>query len=273
MRWWGWGDPAQAAAADRARAGLPARPWGSRRDLRPPVALRAVRLAPITPAEQMLGKLRGVVGSESVRDEHAERVLHAAGKGYPDLLRLRAGAPDGAPDVVVLPGSHDQLRPLLELCAGASLAVVPFGGGTSVVGGVAACGRARRSGGPRHGPQGEVLELGPRVAHRHRPGRPTGSDARAVPGSERAHPGSFPRNRFEYVSLGGVRPRDRRDSPRAVTGAIERMVLGQASSPPGRHRAAGSPGQRGGPRCAPIASGLGGDLRSAESFAASARGA
>ena len=64
-------------------------------------------------------------------------MLHAAGKGYPDLVRMRAGTPEGAPDAVVFPRSHEQVMALLRACASASLAVVPFGGGTSVVGGVA----------------------------------------------------------------------------------------------------------------------------------------
>ena len=63
-----------------------------------------------------------------VREDHRERVLHAAGKGYPDLVRLRAGTPDGAPDAVVHPGGHEQLAALLALCAAARVAVVPFGG-------------------------------------------------------------------------------------------------------------------------------------------------
>ena len=70
--------------------------------------------------------------------EHDERVLHAAGKGYPDLVRLRAGRPEGAPDAVVYPDSHEQIRAVLALCAArARWRSCPFGGGTSVVGGVA----------------------------------------------------------------------------------------------------------------------------------------
>ncbi len=75
--------------------------------------------------------------------------MHAAGKGYPDLVRLRAGEPEGAPDAVLYPAGHDQIRAVLEHCARASLAVVPFGGGTSVVGGVA----------PLRGEHGAVVAL------------------------------------------------------------------------------------------------------------------
>ena len=114
----------------RERIGIAAQP-------RPPVALEHVRLPSARISAELIAQLRAIVGADAVHDRHAERVLHAAGKGYPDLVRLRAGEPEGAPDAVLYPRSHEQLRAVLALCARASLAVVPFGGGTSVVGGVA----------------------------------------------------------------------------------------------------------------------------------------
>ncbi|HEY7952037.1 MAG TPA: FAD-binding oxidoreductase [Solirubrobacteraceae bacterium] len=104
---------------------------------RVPVALGAVRLEPSALEEGAAQALREVVGEASVRVDHGERVLHAAGKGYPDLVRLRAGMPEGAPDAVLYPRDRAQVRALLDACARHELAVVPFGGGTSVVGGVA----------------------------------------------------------------------------------------------------------------------------------------
>ena len=76
------------------------------------------------------------MGEEHVRDDRLARVLHAAGKSYPDLVRQRAGDCEQAPDAVVLPASHEEVGLVLAACAEAGVAVVPFGGGTSVVGGV-----------------------------------------------------------------------------------------------------------------------------------------
>ncbi len=136
MRWWGWGDPehppvlpAHALSFLRDTVGVAAEP-------RPPVALEHVRLPSPAISATGLAALREIVGAEHVRDDHGERVAHAAGKGYPDLVRLRAGAPEGAPDAVLHPSTREQLRGLLSACGRLSLAVVPFGGGTSVVGGV-----------------------------------------------------------------------------------------------------------------------------------------
>src|SRR5882762_457693 len=128
MRWWGWGDPAHPPGLPAGALAFLAETVGIAPQPRPPVALSHVRLAPSALADDALAPLRAIVGAENVRGDHAERILHAAGKGYPDLVRLRAGAPDGAPDAVVLPGSAEQLRALLEHCVRASLAAVPFGG-------------------------------------------------------------------------------------------------------------------------------------------------
>ncbi len=76
------------------------------------------------------------VGPDAVLSGAEERLRRAAGRGYPDLVRLRSGRLDEAPDAVVLPGSAAEVARVLEACARERVAVVPFGGGTSVVGGV-----------------------------------------------------------------------------------------------------------------------------------------
>ena len=64
------------------------------------------------------------------------RIRHTRGKSTPDLLRLRAGDATAAPDLVLLPGSHEEVLDLLRVCSERRIAVVPFGGGSSVVGGL-----------------------------------------------------------------------------------------------------------------------------------------
>jgi len=101
-------------------------------------ALEDVRLADSALAESVRDGLTRIVGASALRDDRQARVEHAAGRSYPDLVRLRAGDAGGAPDAVAVPTSTDQVGTLLELCARERVAVVPFGGGTSVVGGVEA---------------------------------------------------------------------------------------------------------------------------------------
>lgn len=81
--------------------------------------------------------LEAVVGTAHVRTDPRTRWGHTRGYSTPDLLRHRAHDISDVPDAVVYPGSHDEVQALLQLCAGLLVAVVPYAGGTSVVGGLA----------------------------------------------------------------------------------------------------------------------------------------
>jgi alkyldihydroxyacetonephosphate synthase len=137
MRWWGWGEDGHDVPLPEAAEGLLRDELGVEPGIsRPPVALDEVRLPEPRVDAATRDRLGTIVGADNVHDDRAARVGHAAGRSYPDLVRLRAGDGSGAPDLVVTPGAAGELRGLLDACAAARLAVVPFGGGTSVVGGV-----------------------------------------------------------------------------------------------------------------------------------------
>lgn len=70
------------------------------------------------------------------------RLAHAAGRSTVDLLRARRGEVPGVPDGVARPASQDEVLEVLRIAAAGRVAVVRYGGGTSVVGGL----RARRDG-------------------------------------------------------------------------------------------------------------------------------
>jgi len=137
MRWWGWGvDGHDAPLSPGALALLAERIGPLPAGRREPVGLEDVRLPdPALPAAAR-ERLVAAVGAEHVRDDRLARVSHAAGRGYHDLVRLRAGLPASAPDAVVYPGDAEEVAAVLRACAEDDVAVVPFGGGTSVVGGV-----------------------------------------------------------------------------------------------------------------------------------------
>nr|WP_040747228.1 FAD-binding oxidoreductase [Nocardia transvalensis] len=136
MVWDAWGVPAGHAPLSEQIRTLLTQVFGvsgapvDRRD-EDDVPLRDSALT----AERLAG-LSAVVGADHVSVDHRDRLLHAGGKSTPDLLRRRAEGPQDAPDAVVFPADHDQVLALLSHCAEAGIAVVPFGGGTSVVGGV-----------------------------------------------------------------------------------------------------------------------------------------
>jgi alkyldihydroxyacetonephosphate synthase len=139
MRWFGWGAagsstvelPAGAGRLLREELGVPERH-------KQPVALEEVRLPEIALDPGVRGRLAAVVGEENVLDDRLARVSRAAGRSYTDLVRLRSGDGSGAPDAVVRPGSAGEVAELLAICSEEGVAVTPFGGGTSVVGGVEA---------------------------------------------------------------------------------------------------------------------------------------
>jgi alkyldihydroxyacetonephosphate synthase len=131
--WDAWGDePARLPAGARALVStvLPGKAHPVPRRARP--ALTPSRLT-----DEDLAALGDLLGAgHATRDDDA-RLLHLGGKSTPDLLARRLGDPQVAPDAVASPASHDEVLAVLRLCAARSIAVVPFGGGTSVVGGVA----------------------------------------------------------------------------------------------------------------------------------------
>lgn len=138
MRFWGWGTdghdaplPATAEALLAAELGIDAAA-----PRRGPVRLEDVTLPASRLTDEARSALAAAVGAGHLREDHATRVLHSAGKSYPDLVRLRAGTVAAAPDAVVYPAGHDEVAAVLAACAAHRLAAVPFGGGTSVVGGV-----------------------------------------------------------------------------------------------------------------------------------------
>ncbi len=142
LRWNGWGR--RADAFDLGDRGPAVWSWladalgmGSLPD-RPPCALEDVTLPePRLPAA-VLTALREVVTEPWVKTDTYERAFHARGRSYPDLLALRSGAIDPAPDAVVYPADAEQVLALVELADAQGVALVPYGGGSSVVGGVTA---------------------------------------------------------------------------------------------------------------------------------------
>jgi alkyldihydroxyacetonephosphate synthase len=137
MAWWGWGSPtASRELPEHARAFLAAEIGLERRE-RPVAALDQVRLGDSALSEAAGERLADALAERArTRTDRLARIEHAAGRGYPDLVRLRAGDAAIAPDAVLEPESEDEVRAVLSACAELDVAVVPFGGGTSVVGGV-----------------------------------------------------------------------------------------------------------------------------------------
>jgi len=69
-----------------------------------------------------------------VSKDPEDRVRHARGQSLPDWIALRSGRIPAFPDGVAYPGTDDEVHDLLRYAAGAGARLIPYGGGTSVVG-------------------------------------------------------------------------------------------------------------------------------------------
>lgn len=104
----------------------------------PPMALEEIPLPPTRLGDDALEALREALAPERVETSRRERLFHAVGKSYWDVLRMRRGELDGTPDAVVYPEDADEVMAVMALASEHDWAIVPFGGGSSVVGGVEA---------------------------------------------------------------------------------------------------------------------------------------
>ena len=140
LRWWGWGTLDQSFDLKGRTAfwpGLERMIEAPReRKLHPPVTLEEIELRPTRLDDRRLTLLRKLLGAEAVFTNRRARVEHAYGKSYRDLVRMRAGHIPHPPDAVVYPADEDQIAALLVWAADNDVAVIPFGGGSSVLGGV-----------------------------------------------------------------------------------------------------------------------------------------
>ena len=139
LKWNGWGWREESFSLDDPPAfwrfvqdelGLDALPDT------PSIALEELDVAPSALTDTQRRTLADRLAPERVCTDRHERVYHATGRSYHDLTRLRTGRLDAFPDVVVYPETHDEVAAVLDFARQHRFALVPFGGGSSVVGGV-----------------------------------------------------------------------------------------------------------------------------------------
>jgi len=131
LKHWGWGYEDQTPTATQLReaaAGIRER-FGFGGEVEKAVPLSAVELR-----KPRLKRPSGF--GDLYRDDDYERASHALGKAYRDVVRGFRGEFENPPDLVAHPRDESEIETLLAWAEAEGAAVVPFGGGTSVVGGV-----------------------------------------------------------------------------------------------------------------------------------------
>jgi alkyldihydroxyacetonephosphate synthase len=138
MKWWGWG----LAGVEFTHEDKP--------DLGPfiqevlgldvgrvtstPIAFENLRIPEATLSADLRAALEAAVTAPFVSVDPLDRVVHARGKSLRDLIRQRRGDLPRVPDVVVRPGSEDEVSAVLQAALSSDAVVIPFGGGSSISG-------------------------------------------------------------------------------------------------------------------------------------------
>lgn len=247
MSWYAWGDPAKAKELEPGLRELVSQVLRARTRDMPPVAAEDVELTASRLDGPLTARFAEVLGAEHVIVDDAARLVHSGGKSTPDLLARRAGrAP--APDAVLYPADHDEVERVLALCSSERVAVVPFGGGTSVVGGVS----------PVDGGFRAVVTLDLRRLNRLVSLDSTSLTAVLGAGVRTPHAeamlaghgltlGHVPQS-YEYATIGGYAATRSSGQASAGYGRFEDMVVGlRVATPRGTLDAGGPPASAAGP--------------------------
>ncbi|OBK86923.1 flavoprotein [Mycolicibacter sinensis] len=226
MKWNAWGDPSAAIPLSdgirqllKAALGIEGTPVAE-------VAPDQVPLRPSTLTDTHHQALAAIVGEEFCRIDQAGRLLRAGGKSTLDLLRRNASGSQDAPDAVLLPATDDEVAAILSYCTQQGIAVVPFGGGTSVVGGLD----------PIRGDFAAVISLDLRrfdelisldkISGEAEFGAGvTGPDAERLLGEHGFSLGHFPQS-FQFATLGGFAATRSSGQDSAGYGRFDDMVRG-----------------------------------------------
>jgi alkyldihydroxyacetonephosphate synthase len=235
MLWSGWGDPARATPLPDSVTGLLHDLLGVEPGGAQPVALEEIHVPPAPLTDAARRALLAAVGDAAhLRTDAASRIRHTRGKSTPDLLRIRRGDVADVPAAVLLPGCHDDVLAVLRACAGHDLALVPFGGGTSVVGGLAPEQPASR--------RRPFVALDLRRMDRLLALDPLSRTATLQPGLRAPHAeallaghgftlGHFPQS-YEWAAIGGFAATRSSGQASAGYGRFDEMVLGLTVATP-----------------------------------------
>lgn len=226
MKWNAWGDPAAAKPLSEGIRELLKQAVGLEDSGTRELDADQVRLRPSALPTADAEALARVVGAEYCRTTDRDRLLHAGGKSTLDLLRRNAKGVQDAPDAVLLPADDDAVSEVLRYCSEHRIAVIPFGGGTNVVGGLD----------PGRGEFGAVVSLDLRRLDRlidldEVSGQAvfgagvTGPDAERLLAERGFSLGHFPQS-FEYATIGGFAATRSSGQDSAGYGRFNDMVRG-----------------------------------------------
>ena len=149
MKWWGWGVEGHAFDhKDKPAFGPFVREklgFDVDRTVAAPPAFDELELPAATLVDDLRAALEAAVGTEHVSQDGLDRVVHARGKSIRDIVLQRRGEFPRLPDVIVRPGSEEEVEQVLEAVLKADAVLIPFGGGSSISGSLEADAHEQRT--------------------------------------------------------------------------------------------------------------------------------
>jgi len=104
----------------------------------PSIKIEDIRVKPSRLSLDHQKNLGKIVGDENLKIDSYERIFHSLGKSYYDVIRVRFNLIQEIVDGVIYPNSDSEIIDIIKYCKTKNIVVIPFGGGSSVVGGIEA---------------------------------------------------------------------------------------------------------------------------------------
>ena len=137
MKWWGWGhEDVSFSDVDKPKLWpyLSGELGLEQVEPTPPVKFDDVHLPAAKENAPFIAALRDALAHDQFSVDKKDRLIHAAGKAFRDLFRLRRGQVDFAPDLIVYPASEVDVVAIVKAAHEHNAVLIPFGGGTNIAG-------------------------------------------------------------------------------------------------------------------------------------------
>ena len=140
MKWWGWGDPKiEFDISDKPNLW----PYVVRSFDLPekfaqhpekPIDRNKITLPEPKINQDFVKSLSALLFPDQITTDEDERIVHTYGKSFPDIFKARRGLFKPPPDMIVLPHNHDEVVKIIQLANQNDVVVIPFGGGSNIIG-------------------------------------------------------------------------------------------------------------------------------------------
>lgn len=139
MKWWGWGVDGIAFHHEDKPGFAPIVKRAIDMDLWSVEPARVPEFSELNIADSLapaglVSALEAAVGAENVTSDAMDRVVHVYGKSLRDLVRIRAGLVERYVDLVVYPGTEEEVAAVVRIASEQDAVLIPFGGGSNIVG-------------------------------------------------------------------------------------------------------------------------------------------